>query len=83
MGKRGAVSLMGTLYQVLAKPGSRVESVEVREDGVLVVRVRERAADGRANEALRKLLAKQFKCRPTDVVIRSGLSSRMKRVEIR
>ena len=68
--------------QVLAKPGSRHNEVERREDGVLIVRVTQRAVDGKANEAIRKVLAKEFGCRPSNVVIKSGLTSKHKRVEI-
>ena len=68
--------------RILAKPGSRTEGIERRPDGVLLVRVRERAVDGRANEAVRKLLAKEFGCRSSDVTIRTGSSSRYKTVEV-
>lgn len=67
---------------VLAKPGAREESVEVREDGVVVVRVTARAVDGKANEAIRKVLARWKGCRSRDIVILTGLTSRIKHVEI-
>ena len=68
--------------RILAKPGSRTVGVERRPDGVIIVRVRERAVDGRANDAIRKLLAKEFGCRTSDVVIRTGISSRHKTIEV-
>ena len=70
------------LIRVLAKPGSRREGIEKGEDGVLIVRVRERAVDGKANEAVRKMIASSFGCRVRDVVIRTGLTSRHKTIEI-
>jgi len=68
--------------RVLAKPGSRAAGVERRPDGIIVVRVRERAVDGRANDAIRRALAKEYGCRLHDVVIRTGISSRHKTVEV-
>lgn len=68
--------------RILAKPGSRREGIEVGEDGVLIVRVRERAVDGKANEAVRKMIAASFGCKTRDVVIRTGHTSRHKTIEI-
>jgi len=68
--------------RILAKPGSRRVGIERRDDGVLLVRVRERAVDGRANEAVRKIIAMEFGCRASDVIIRTGVSSRYKTVEV-
>lgn len=49
---------------VRVKPGSRKGPlVEVGEDGELTVYVPERAVDGKANEAVTKLLAAHLGCR--------------------
>ena len=58
--------------------GAKNEGVEEKE-GMLVVRVRERAEKGRANRAVVKLLEKYFKSR---VKIVSGLTSRTKVIEV-
>lgn len=70
------------IIKVLAKPGSRSVGVDRREDGVVIVRVRERAVDGKANEAVRRVLAEAYGCRTRDITIRSGLASRHKTVEV-
>ena len=73
---------MARTIMILAKPGSRTEEVREREDGVYIVRVKARAVDGKANESVRKVLADHFGLAERDVVIRSGATSRLKRVEI-
>jgi len=56
--------------------------VEPQDDGSLVVYVREIAADGKANEALIKLLAKHFNVPKTHITILRGHTSRHKVIEI-
>lgn len=69
---------------VRAKPGSRTESVVLLErsgaDGVplLEVRVRAKAVDGAANEAIRKALAEALGVRPAAVELVRGQASRIK-----
>ena len=50
------------------------------EPPVLIVRVRERAIDGQANEAVRVAIAVAFRVRPSDVTILAGTTGRVKRV---
>lgn len=70
-------------YSVTIKPNSRKGPlVEVCEDGSLLVYVREQAVEGKANDALVKLLAKHFGVSKTSVVIAKGHASRYKIVEI-
>ena len=70
------------LVSVLVKPGSRKGPlVEVVPFG-LVIYVREKAHDGEANEAVRRLLADYFKVAKTCVVLKSGAGSRQKKFEI-
>jgi uncharacterized protein len=68
--------------RVHAKPGSRTESVEVRSDGVWIVRVRPPAVDGRANERIREMLAEFLNCRRLDVTLVSGPTARLKIFEV-
>ena len=56
--------------------------VEVDEDGGLTVFVRERAVDGKANQAVVDLLAEHFGVAKSRVVIARGQSSRIKLVKI-
>ena len=56
--------------------------VEPQDDGSLLVFIREIAADGKANEALVKLVAKHFNVPKTHVTIVRGHTSRHKIIEI-
>jgi len=72
-----------TRYRVWAKPGSRAgASVSVGEDGLLVVKVRERAVDGAANAGVVAALADYWGVRPSQVRIVSGHTARIKTVEV-
>lgn len=69
------------ILSVLVKPGSKTDSVEkLGED--LVVRTKARAVDGKANEAVVKLIAEYLGIPKTRVRIKSGLASRHKVIEI-
>ena len=70
-------------YSVRVKPGSKKGPlVEADEGGGLTVYVRERAVDGKANEAVIDLLAQHFGVPKSRVVIARGQSSRTKLVKI-
>ena len=60
---------------------AKEESVELK-DGVLVVRVNKVPENGKANEAVVKLLAKHFKVAKSEVKIVRGMTGRNKVVEI-
>lgn len=62
-------------------PGARDAAMEWR-DGLLRVRVREKAEKGRANEAVARLLAKQLGVAAGDVVLKRGATSREKLFEV-
>lgn len=71
------------LISVKVKPGSKSKPrIEQLEDGSYMAYVHERAKDGEANAAVIKLIAKHFKVAKTSVTIKSGATSRVKRVEI-
>ena len=59
---------------------SRDEITGLRDDGVLVVRVTAPPVDGRANDALCKLLAKRLDVAPSRVSVVRGERSRDKLV---
>jgi len=63
------------------KPNSFEDSVEKKEDGSFIVRVKERAQDGKANEKVIRLLSKHFRVSASEVKIKN-FKSRRKIVEI-
>ena len=67
---------------IRVKPGARKESVGGRYGDALVVAVAAAPVDGKANEAVRKALAKAFGVRGRDVVIVTGERGRDKVVEL-
>lgn len=69
-------------FAVRVKPGARREAVGGRYGDALVVAVTAPAVEGKANDALRRTLAKAFGVRRQDVVIVTGERSRDKVVEV-
>ena len=66
------------------KPGSsKGPLVETDSDGALTVYVRDRAVDGKANEAVVRVLAEHFGVPRSHVELVSGASSRHKRFKVR
>lgn len=65
-----------------SKKGPKVEAVDVRRPAEVVVYVREVAADGAANEALIKILAKHYGVPKSRVKIIRGQTARRKLVEV-
>ena len=70
------------LIQVKVKPNSRASLLEQKEDGTWLAQIKAPPVDGKANEELLALVAKHFKCRKSDVRIKSGASTRMKLIQI-
>lgn len=68
--------------QLKVKPGSREESLVERADGSWVACVKAPPVDGKANAAVIALVARHFGVRKAQVSIRSGLSGRLKRVQV-
>jgi uncharacterized protein (TIGR00251 family) len=71
-----------TVIQVKVKPNARVSTLEPSEGGGWLARLRSPPVDGRANEELVALVARQFQCPKSAVSIKSGASGRMKLVRI-
>lgn len=67
--------------KVRVTPNSKIEGV-VKEGNILLVRVKEPAKEGKANEAVIKLLADYFGVPHRQVIISSGFGSRNKVIEI-
>jgi len=70
------------VIQVKVKPDSRVSALEQIDDGTWFAQIKSPPVDGKANEELIGLVAKQFGCRRSQVSIKSGPSSRTKLVRI-
>jgi uncharacterized protein len=69
-------------FAIRVRPGAGRTLVSGRYGDALIVRVKERAVDGRATTAALAALAKALELRARDVVLVSGATSRTKIVEI-
>jgi uncharacterized protein YggU (UPF0235/DUF167 family) len=68
------------VISVRVKPGSKKGPlVEAGADGELTIFVRERAVEGKANEAVVKVLAEHLGVPRSHVTLKSGATSRIKR----
>lgn len=67
--------------QVKVRPNSRNEEISQQGDG-FTVKVKEPPREGKANQAVIKLLAKHFGVPQSRVRILSGFSSREKVIEV-
>ncbi len=70
------------LLTVKVKPGARTSALVAQDDGSWLAQVAAAPVDGAANEALIRLVADHFGLRRAQVRIKSGASSRLKRIEI-
>ena len=68
---------------VHVKPGSTRGPLVEEADDHLVVYVKEKAIDGKANQGVIKALAEHFGIAPSRMVVVGGASARIKRIEIR
>ena len=69
--------------RVKVKPNARVSAIEEPgSDGLWRAQLKSPPVDGKANEELIALLAEFFECPKSAVVIKSGVSSRLKLVQI-
>ncbi|MBD3884691.1 DUF167 domain-containing protein [Phormidium tenue FACHB-886] len=68
--------------QIKCKPISKKQQLVTESDGSLTAHLKSPPVDGKANEELVVLLAKSFGVPKSSVVIKSGLSARVKIVEI-
>jgi uncharacterized protein len=70
------------MIRVKVKPNARASSLERNEDGSWTARLKSPPTDGKANYELVAMLAEHFSCRKALVSIRTGVSARVKLVEI-
>jgi uncharacterized protein (TIGR00251 family) len=71
-----------TIIEVKAKPRARQSVLEETSPGVWRAQLKSAPVDGKANEELIALVAERFGCPTSAVSIKSGGSSRTKRVRI-
>ena len=69
--------------QVKVKPNSKQQKIEELEDGSLIIRLKSLPIKGQANQELIKLLAKRYQVTKSQILIKSGLSSNNKLIEIK
>lgn len=68
--------------RVRVRAGARREQLLQTADGWIVARVTAPAHEGRANKALRRLVAKQLRIAPSKVAIVHGARSREKLIRV-
>jgi len=73
---------MAQIIQVKVKPNSRASVLEQQDDGTWLAQIKSPPVEGKANDELLALVAKHFRCRKSDVSIKSGGSGRVKLVRI-
>ena len=68
--------------QVKVKPNARASTLELQPDGSWLAQIKSPPINGKANEELIALVARQFGCRKAEVTIKSGAGGRMKLVQL-
>ncbi len=71
-----------TVIEVRVKPNCRVSLLEQADGGTWLAQLKSPPVDGKANAELLALVARHFGCRKSAVSIKSGASSRTKRVQV-
>ncbi|NCO74461.1 MAG: DUF167 domain-containing protein [Cyanobacteria bacterium] len=67
---------------VKVKPKSKQQKIEQNPEGVWIIHLKSPPIDGKANQELIKVIADKFKVKKSQVIIKSGLSSHNKIIEI-
>lgn len=67
---------------VRVTPGAKSEGLDLTDDGKVLVRVRAKPEDGKANDAVRTLLASGLGIAPSRVELLRGATSREKQFRI-
>ncbi|MEO8935668.1 MAG: DUF167 domain-containing protein [Burkholderiaceae bacterium] len=70
------------ILHIKVKPNARRSALTQAEDGSWSASLVAQPVDGKANDELVALVARRFACRKADVSIKSGATSRVKRIEI-
>lgn len=69
--------------QVKVKPNSKQQKIEELSNGSLTIYLKSSPTKGKANQELIKLLAKRYQVTQADIVIKSGITSKNKVIEIK
>jgi len=67
---------------VKVNPNAKQQTIETGEDGALIIRLKSPPTEGKANAELINLVAKTYGVKKSQVRIKSGLSSKIKQIEI-
>lgn len=70
------------VLQVKVKPRAKVSDLSENADGTWIARLKSPPVDGKANEELIGLVAKEFRCHKAAVTIKAGAAGRTKLVRI-
>lgn len=70
------------ILNVKVKPNSKQQNLEQQDDGIWVACVKSPPVDGKANAELFRLLSEQLCIAKSRITIKSGASSKLKRIEI-
>jgi uncharacterized protein (TIGR00251 family) len=70
------------ILEIKVRPNARTSLLTPTEDGRWLAQLKAAPVEGKANEELIALVARQFGCAKAAVTIRSGASGRLKRVRI-
>jgi len=71
------------IIQIKAKPNAKSSKVVESEDGIWLVHLKASPVDGKANKELIATLSTYLGVRKADISIKTGQSSRLKRIEIK
>ena len=69
--------------KIWAKPGSKVEKIAIGSEGELIVHIKEKPVEGKANKALSKALSHWLGPSPSQIELDKGGKSRFKKFNIR
>jgi len=70
------------ILEIKVRPNARTSLLTQTEDGRWLAQLKAAPVEGKANQELIALVARQFGCAKAAVTIRSGASGRLKRVRI-
>lgn len=70
------------IYELFVKPNSKKGPLVVKTGKDLTVYLREKPIDGKANQALIKVLAEHFQIKKSQIKLKTGQRSKHKLVEI-
>jgi uncharacterized protein (TIGR00251 family) len=73
---------MGFRFEVRVKPNAKVSGLEKQADGTWIARVKAPPLEGKANEAVIRLVSEYFGVNKAQVLIRIGMKGRLKQLEI-